>query len=336
MIPNQWYAICESDEIVARKPHALKRMGMELVAWRDAEKRVHVMEDRCPHRGAMLSLGTVGDDHIACPYHGFEFPADGMCRYMPCSGRKAVIPKTMRVEAFEAREAHGFLWMWWGEKRDAYPDIPWFDDLPTNVDNAATRAEVWPINYVRAIESNFDVHHFPFVHKSINRGALKMGPRLDPLDVRVEGTDIFMRGKMREDDDLPAEESPGMWFDIAFKFPNVTLLSFPPEIGLKLLVITTPVEDMASWVCARYYQSKINLPFVGKLAAEAALYFEWEIVQAKQDVPVLASLRPHHTDVGVNHLVNADRGSGQYLRIRRKLLDEAGIPRTLPVEHDTP
>lgn len=71
---------------------------------------------------------------------------------------------------------------------------------------------------MRICESNFDLHPFPHVHRCLNRGKLKRGPRLDPYEVVVEGTTIRTLGKMREDDDLPAEKSPGVWFRLEFKF----------------------------------------------------------------------------------------------------------------------
>ena len=52
---DRWYGICPSDRIGDR-PVALKRWGRDLVAWRDRDGAVHVQDDRCPHRGARLSL----------------------------------------------------------------------------------------------------------------------------------------------------------------------------------------------------------------------------------------------------------------------------------------
>ena len=77
MIPNQWYAILESDEVKTRKPIGVTRMGEKLVAWRDTRGMVTVMSDKCPHRGVQLSVGVLKGDCIQCPYHGWKWDMDG-------------------------------------------------------------------------------------------------------------------------------------------------------------------------------------------------------------------------------------------------------------------
>jgi phenylpropionate dioxygenase-like ring-hydroxylating dioxygenase large terminal subunit len=50
LIPNMWYAILDSSEVPMGKPVGFKRLGVELVFWRDSAGKVAVMHDRCPHR----------------------------------------------------------------------------------------------------------------------------------------------------------------------------------------------------------------------------------------------------------------------------------------------
>ena len=72
-----WYPICPSSFIEDR-PVSMWRLGYKIVLWRDANKNVHALEDRCPHRGAPLSLGVNLGDRLACPYHGVEVRCDGV------------------------------------------------------------------------------------------------------------------------------------------------------------------------------------------------------------------------------------------------------------------
>ncbi len=68
---NYWYPVAPSWQ-VANAPIGLTRLGEQLVVWRDQEGRVHALEDRCPHRGARLSLGWNLGDRVACWYHGVD------------------------------------------------------------------------------------------------------------------------------------------------------------------------------------------------------------------------------------------------------------------------
>jgi len=68
MIPNQWYAVLESNEVLAGggRRDALRE---PLVFWRTPA----VTPSACatlPHRGAALSIGRCSRA-IECPFHGF-------------------------------------------------------------------------------------------------------------------------------------------------------------------------------------------------------------------------------------------------------------------------
>jgi phenylpropionate dioxygenase-like ring-hydroxylating dioxygenase large terminal subunit len=75
LIPDRWYAVLDSKEVRTGKPLGVRRFGESLVFWRDADGRIVVMKDRCPHRSSQLSLGRIIDGRIQCPFHGFEFDA---------------------------------------------------------------------------------------------------------------------------------------------------------------------------------------------------------------------------------------------------------------------
>ena len=40
---------------------------------------VHLVSNRCPHRGGPLQLGTIGDGRLRCPWHGNTFRVDRLC-----------------------------------------------------------------------------------------------------------------------------------------------------------------------------------------------------------------------------------------------------------------
>ena len=46
---NLWYPIVPSWQ-VGNAPIGITRLGERIVLWRDAEGKVHALEDRCPHR----------------------------------------------------------------------------------------------------------------------------------------------------------------------------------------------------------------------------------------------------------------------------------------------
>ncbi len=178
MIPNQWYAILESKEIKKGQIIGVTRMGEKMVAWRNAEGELAVMVDKCPHRGVALSVGKLSGDCIQCPFHGFEYDTSGTCTLVPANGRGAEPPKALHVRSYPVREEHDFVYIWWGEPRESYPPVPWFESIPDTM-VYSTLKDHWANHYSRAIENQLDVVHLPFVHAStIGRGnrTLVNGP----------------------------------------------------------------------------------------------------------------------------------------------------------------
>jgi phenylpropionate dioxygenase-like ring-hydroxylating dioxygenase large terminal subunit len=81
-------------------------LGKPLVIWRDSKAQVVAHVDRCPHRGAPLSLGSVCAGAIACPYHGWQFDGEGLCVAMPALKEPV---GQVRLDRFEAYEVDGFI-----------------------------------------------------------------------------------------------------------------------------------------------------------------------------------------------------------------------------------
>ncbi len=99
MIRNQWYVVLESNE-VREKPIGVTRLGEKMVFWRDRNQVIHAAVDRCPHRGAALSIGKIQADHLQCPFHGFEFDSSGKCTLVPANGRHGVIPQALQLNTY--------------------------------------------------------------------------------------------------------------------------------------------------------------------------------------------------------------------------------------------
>jgi phenylpropionate dioxygenase-like ring-hydroxylating dioxygenase large terminal subunit len=86
-----------------------KFMGIELIAWRDNDDRIHVWQDRCPHRSVKLSAGRNLGDCIQGAYHGWKFGKDGSVSDIPAEGHAQ--RTDIRVRTFPCRVVGGFVWI---------------------------------------------------------------------------------------------------------------------------------------------------------------------------------------------------------------------------------
>lgn len=63
-------------------PLRIMLLGEKLLAFRDSNRRIGVMDHVCPHRCAALFYGRNEEGGIRCVYHGCKFDADGNCLEM--------------------------------------------------------------------------------------------------------------------------------------------------------------------------------------------------------------------------------------------------------------
>lgn len=64
-------------------PVRVTLLGEELVAFRDTNGKVGLLDAYCPHRRAELYLGRNEESGLRCAYHGWKFGVDGKCTDIP-------------------------------------------------------------------------------------------------------------------------------------------------------------------------------------------------------------------------------------------------------------
>ncbi len=308
MIPDRWYPVLESRKL-RRRPVAIERFAAPWVVWRGADGCAAMLPGYCPHRGASLGGGRVVDGQLTCPWHGFRFAADGRCTMTPCEGADAVPRHALALQPAVTREAHGLLWCWWGQARDSYPPVPWFDDVATEARRSWEGSYELPYHYTRMVETNLDVHHTPFVHRTTVPGV---GTRVADFEARIDGDRIYTRGELRHED-----RPRGMPFRDDLILPNLSLIELTGK--LRLLACATPVDATRSWVWFRYYQDYTDIPGLRRLLAWFAVYSELAVVQ-RQDWRIFRAMRPGTVDDVPYHFVEADRGIALYRKRRSELL----------------
>ncbi|MFM8609410.1 MAG: Rieske 2Fe-2S domain-containing protein [Burkholderiaceae bacterium] len=192
-ISTLWHPVA-AEASLGDAPLACELLGQPLVLWRDAQGGLHAWADRCPHRGARLSLGQVQGNTLQCPYHGWRFAAgrpampgsavEGRCILIPAAS-DFVPPDSHACTVFEARRAHGLLWVrlalpedvaagtdgYWPEPPECVDaqDASGSADAAAGPSNTGWRRVVCGPYAVqtspgRLIENFLDLSHFGFVH----------------------------------------------------------------------------------------------------------------------------------------------------------------------------
>ncbi|MDX5298480.1 MAG: aromatic ring-hydroxylating dioxygenase subunit alpha [Gammaproteobacteria bacterium] len=173
-LKDYWYAAALSEAVTGKAPLSVVILETRIVLWRNRDGAVAALRDRCLHRNTFLSPGTVKDDCIRCPYHGWTFDAQGSCVNVPSEGPDGKPYPNRKVEAFPVREQHGLVWVWMGgdvaPDKDPFP-MPHYGEKGWNTYYMKTHFN----NGVTQLVENFmDVPHTVFVHKGWFRDRKKL------------------------------------------------------------------------------------------------------------------------------------------------------------------
>ena len=325
MIRNQWYVLLESDEVKS-KPIGITRMGEKMVFWRDIRGRVNCAVDKCPHRGIQLSLGMVVDDHLQCPFHGFEYNASGKCVYVPANGRGGAIPATLRLHNYPTHEAHGYIWVWWGENPPSELEPPTFFENLDDSFQYSSAHDPWDAHYSRVIENQLDVVHLPFIHRNtIGRGNRTVvdGPVIEWHGDRMLYTFVFNRlddgTSPRKPSELSVKNATSVHLE--FIMPNLWQNYISPDV--RILAAFVPVDEAHTLLYLRFYQRFLTIPVLGKLVAKLAM--PSNIYIAHEDRRVVVTHQPQPSGLRIGEaLIQGDLPIIEYRRKREELQRKGG------------
>ena len=160
-----WHVVATADE-VGVEPHQVWLLGEPWVLVR-LDGELHAFADRCPHRLAPLSAGTVVDggtgQSLQCGYHGWRFAPSGACVEIPALGKTESISRRATLGApFGVREAYGLVWL---APERPHAEVPEFPEWgAAGFDSAACTLVRTPASAAQLIDNFLDASHFPFVH----------------------------------------------------------------------------------------------------------------------------------------------------------------------------
>src|SRR5688572_22175955 len=115
-----WYIGCASMRL-GRRPLAARILDQPLVLFRDEHGTPHALEDRCCHRGAPLSEGSVERGRLACSYHGWRYDGGGQVVEIPSLREDQRIPAGCSVKSYPCVERDAYVWVWMGDGEPAPP-----------------------------------------------------------------------------------------------------------------------------------------------------------------------------------------------------------------------
>ena len=162
LMRRYWQPICAASEIDDRWTRKVRLLGEDLVLFRDRQGRRGLIAEQCPHRRASFLHGIPTQDGIRCPYHGWEFSAQGQCLDQPNEPDNCAFRDKMKTDAYPVEELGGLLFAYLGP--EPRPLLPRFDGFVAEGAIRMLGRALLPVNWLQVMENSLDPIHTEWLH----------------------------------------------------------------------------------------------------------------------------------------------------------------------------
>lgn len=165
MLRRYWHPVLLASEVpVANSaPVRVRLLGEDLIAFRDTESHVGLVDAYCAHRRAPLFFGRNEDCGIRCVYHGWKFDRHGSCTDMPSEPEGTHLVAKVKLKAYPTYEAGGLVWAYLGPSGSA-PPPPNYEWLRAPAGYCFVSKTYQESNYLQGLEGGLDTAHVGFLH----------------------------------------------------------------------------------------------------------------------------------------------------------------------------
>lgn len=180
-----WIPFLLSEEIAERgcPPVRVTLLSERLVAFRDSNGEIGLIEEFCAHRRVSLWFGRNEEGGIRCPYHGWKFDVHGTCLEIPSEPEDSTFRHEVSLTSYPCVERGGIVWTYMGPAEHK-PEPPAFEWVTVPENQRYHTKRLQDSNFLQALEGGIDSSHVGFLHT----GEL----RSDPLHHGSKGSDYHL------------------------------------------------------------------------------------------------------------------------------------------------
>jgi phthalate 4,5-dioxygenase oxygenase subunit len=224
-------------------PVRVRLLGESLIAFRDSNGRVGLLDEFCAHRRASLFWGRNEECGLRCVYHGWKFDVDGMCVDMPNEPQEYAFENKIRITSYPVREYGGIIWAYMGPL-ELLPEVPKLEWARVPEAHRYVSKRLQQTNYLQGVEGGIDSSHSNFLHSSVDafrrtpeyvekvKNSTNLRAKYHLLDrapqFTVRKTDYGLLIAVRRN----AEEDTYYWRLTQFLLPTYTMI--PHQKGLSM------------------------------------------------------------------------------------------------------
>ncbi len=164
-----WYVLAESSELTPNSVLSRTILDRSIACYRGSNGLPIAVADRCLHRCAPLSTGTVCGGKLTCSYHGWIYGESGKVLSIPSEGgESAAEERGLHAQEYFTQEQDGYIYVCLANQRPNYPpfQMPHYQCLGWRNIRLQNHFQSTLIN---CVENFIDIPHTAFVHSGIFR-----------------------------------------------------------------------------------------------------------------------------------------------------------------------
>jgi phthalate 4,5-dioxygenase len=248
---SYWIPALLSDELPEPDcpPVRVKLLSERMIAFRDTDGRLGLLDEFCAHRGVSLWFGRNEECGLRCPYHGWKYDVTGQCVDMPNEPEHSAFAKKVRLESYPLVQRGGVLWTYMGPPT-SQPPLPEYEFATVPASHSFVSKRLQECNWLQAMEGGIDSSHVSFLHRSdLKTDPLFQGTRgnrynladMRPVFEVVESAGGLYIGARRN-----AENGHYYWRITQWVMPSYTMI--PPRGGHPIHGhYWVPIDDENCW-----------------------------------------------------------------------------------------
>ncbi len=162
LIRRYWQPIGALVDMDNKWTRRIRLLGEDLVLFKDRQGRLGLIAEQCPHRRASFAHGIPTQEGIRCPYHGWEYNAQGKCINQPNEQDKCAFRDKVSTDAYPVEEMGGMLFAYMGPQPQ--PLLPRWDGFVAQGTIRMMGRTILPINWLQIMENSLDPVHTEWLH----------------------------------------------------------------------------------------------------------------------------------------------------------------------------
>lgn len=162
LMRRYWQPIGAAVDLESKWTQRVRLLGEDLVIFKDRQGRLGLIAEQCPHRRASFAHGIPTENGIRCPYHGWEYNAQGKCIHQPNEQDKCAFRDKVSTDAYPVQEMGGMLFAYMGPQPQ--PLLPRWDGFVAQDTIRIMGRTILPINWLQIMENSLDPVHTEWLH----------------------------------------------------------------------------------------------------------------------------------------------------------------------------